>query len=293
LNLVPFGALVDEQDRYLVESFTFNYLASGRDLLRSEEGSKARGKAIVIANPAFDSGGADIGAGAKDAASPVSARSRDFSGLKFEALPGTAAEAQALQHIVPEALVLTGEQATETALKRLHGPRILHIATHGFFLEDQVVEPVKSGRSRAAPVREDPMLRSGLAFAGANRPASGDDDGVLTALEAAGLDLVGTKLVVLSACETGFGEVKNGEGVFGLRRAFAVAGAETMLMSLWQVEDEAPKNLMVEYHRRLVQGEDRTEALRQAQVALLRDPKHSHPFFWASFISSGQVGALK
>ena len=293
LNLLPYGALVDEHGRHLLERFSFNYLASGRDLLRSKEGSKPRSPAVVMADPAFD-GEAAAGTGGQESAAPAgTARSRDHSGVKFDALPGTAAEAQALQRILPEAQVLTGTRASETALKRLHGPRILHIATHGFFLQDQGAAPVASGRSAVAPARENPMLRAGLALAGANRlPSSGDDDGVLTALEAAGLDLAGTKLVVLSACETGFGEVKNGEGVFGLRRAFAMAGAETMLMSLWQVEDEATKNLMVGYHRRIAQGEDRTEALRQAQLELLRDPKHSHPFFWASFISSGQDGAL-
>jgi CHAT domain-containing protein len=177
--------------------------------------------------------------------------------------------------------VLTGKDATETAAKRIGGPRILHIATHGFFLEDTAAES------------EDPMLRSGLVFAGVNALGSGEDDGVLTALEAAGLDLRGTRLVVLSACETGLGEVKNGEGVFGLRRAFVVAGAETLLMSLWQVADEATKDLMVAYYTRLARGEPRAEALRQAQLGMLKDPSTARPFFWAAFISSGEAGALK
>jgi CHAT domain-containing protein len=99
--------------------------------------------------------------------------------------------------------------------------------------------------------------------------------------------------VVLSACETGLGEVRNGEGVFGLRRAFVVAGAETLLMSLWQVADEATKDLMTSYYSRLAKGEARAEALRQAQLAMLKDAKTAHPFFWAAFISSGESGSLK
>jgi CHAT domain-containing protein len=292
LNLVPFGALVDEQNRYLVERFTFTYLASGRDLLR-ESAMAPRGPALIIADPAFGSQGTGAPSGAE-----AGGRSRNFDGLSFERLPGTASEAQALKRILAEAVVLTGDQATETVAKQSKGPRILHIATHGFFLENASEDPAQSGtRSSkltggAAPA-ENPMLRSGLVFAGVNALRSGDDDGVLTALEASALDLAGTKLVVLSACETGLGQVRNGEGVFGLRRAFTVAGAESLLMSLWQVADEATKDLMIGYYTRLAKGEGRAEALRQTQLAMLKDPKLSHPFFWASFIPSGEWGSLK
>lgn len=142
--------------------------------------------------------------------------------------------------------------------------------------------PVPPGRKI-----ENPLLRSGLALAGANRRQSGEEDGILTALEASGLDLWGTKLVVLSACETGIGEVKTGEGVYGLRRALVMAGAETQVMSLWKVDDEATKNLMVGYYKRLLAGEGRSEALRQVQLAMLKSPATAHPFYWASFIASG------
>jgi len=277
LNLIPLGALVDETGSYLLERYTINYLASGRDLLDLGRNDPARGPAVIIADPVFD---------AKDAGNPQSTdgssrRSIDFRSFKFDRLPGTAAEAQALKSVLPDASVLTGTAATETAAKKIAGPRILHIATHGFFLEDL------PGNA------EDPMLRSGLVFAGVNALSSAEDDGVLTALEASNLDLRGTKLVVLSACETGLGEVKNGEGVFGLRRAFVVAGAETLLMSLWQVADEATKDLMTSYYNRLSRGESRSEALRQTQLAMLKDPKTAHPFFWAAFISSGETGNLK
>ena len=292
LNLIPFGALMDEDNRYLLESVSFNYLNSGRDLLRLENDEKPRSPALVIANANFD-GGEHV-TGDLSLGLPQSVRSRDLANAKFDSLPGTAGEAQALKQILPDAVVLTGVQATETSLKQVKGPRILHLATHGFFLEDlEANQGVSAHGSKSGHVLENPMLRSGLAFAGANIRRSGNDDGFLTALEAAGLDLVGTKLVVLSACETGVGDVKNGEGVFGLRRGFIVAGAETMLMSLWQVDDEATKSLMIEYYRRLAQGEGRAEALRQAQLALLQGPQYNHPFFWASFISSGQSGSMR
>ena len=143
---------------------------------------------------------------------------------------------------------------------------------------------------RVAPgVRvENPLLRSGLALAGANMRRSGEDDGILTALEAAGLNLWGTKLVVLSACDTGVGEVKNGEGVYGLRRALVLAGAETQMMSLWPVSDEGTRDLMIGYYKALQAGQGRGEALRQVQLQMLAHPDRRHPFYWASFIQSGE-----
>ena len=218
--------------------------------------------------------------------------------------------------------MLTKAQATEAAVKRLSGPRILHIATHGFFLQSETPEMPETrgvgfGREDIDEARlakfaaqvKDPLIRSGLALAGANQGKSGEDDGVLTALEAAGLDLWGTKLVVLSACDTGVGEVKNGEGVQGLRRAMVLAGAETQVMSLWPVSDNATRDLMVEYYERLQTGEGRGESLRQVQLNMLKGegvrgvkPLHdgkaaftgrSHPYYWASFIQSGEWANLE
>jgi CHAT domain-containing protein len=282
LNLVPFGALVDEQDRYLIETLTFNYVSSGRDLLREPTSANARSApAVLIADPTFDGGLGDRAS---------SSTLRSMLDNHFDPLPGTAVEAQAIKTLLPDAVVFTRERATETALKSVAAPRILHIATHGFFLADQ---DLSGADSATAAGLEDPMLRSGLVFAGANEGRSGADDGVLTALEASALGLAGTELVVLSACETGVGDVKTGEGVFGLRRAFMAAGAETLVMSLWRVDDDATRQLMVEFYRRLVNGEGRAEALRQASLTLLRDPTHRHPFYWASFIMTGEGGRMR
>jgi CHAT domain-containing protein len=142
------------------------------------------------------------------------------------------------------------------------------------------------------PTGENPLLRSGLALAGANRLESGAQDGILTALEMATLDLWGTKLVVLSACETGLGEVEVGEGVYGLRRALVIAGAEAQLMSLWKVDDAATRELMTAYYQRLVVGEGRAEALRQVQLEMLANPALRRPRYWASFIPIGAWGPL-
>ena len=281
LNLVPFGALVDETKQYLVERFLFTYLTTGRDLLGFNASSPAVGRPVIIADPDFGT----VGNG------PTSARFA-LPSLVFDRLPGTAAEAQAIQAVLPNAELLTGKEASESALKQLMRPRILHLATHGFFLRDADLRG--SGQQRIdSSAGWNPLLRSGLVFAGVNQGQDGRDDGVLTALEATGLDLSGTGLVVLSACETGLGDTKNGEGVYGLRRALAMAGAESQLVSLWNVDDAATKELMVDYYQRLLSGTGRSEALRQTQRQMLTKDNRKHPFYWASFILSGRWTRLE
>lgn len=303
LNLVPFPALVDERGRFLVEQYTFVYLTSGRDLLRLAARRPSRQEAaLIVADPDFDDDrGLQATSALTAASSSSSRRSTDHAGLAFHRLPGTADEARVLSGLLPGTRVLTGSAATEAALKQVQAPTILHIATHGFFLADRVVAPetrdVVASRpwtweTSAGTGDENPLLRSGLALAGANRLRSGDEDGVLTALEAAGLNLSGTKLVVLSACETGVGAVQRGEGVYGLRRALVLAGAESQVMSLWKVADEATKDLMAAYYRRLLQDAGRAEALRQAQLQIAANPLRRHPFFWASFILIGDWAPL-
>lgn len=204
--------------------------------------------------------------------------------------------------MLPRATLLTGSQATENVIKQLQAPTILHIATHGFFLQDvpQVAPPdfsrsILRGTRSATPnsrPTENPLLRSGLALAGANPRKSGNEDGILTALEAAGLNLSGTKLVVLSACKTGLGDVTNGQGVYGLRRAFAIAGSESQLMSLWAVNDYSTNTFMVNYYKRLMNNVGRSDVLRQTQLEMLANSTYQHPYYWAAFIPSGNWTAL-
>ena len=223
---------------------------------------------------------------------------RSLSEIYFAPLGGTAQEAQAIQRLFPEARVLVGSQATKAALKQAVAPRVLHIATHGFFLQDPQTSVMSGGsqsakRGTATNVEsENPLLRSGLALAGANLPGASRDEGILTALEASGLNLWGTKLVVLSACDTGLGEVHNGEGVYGLRRAFVLAGAESLVMSLWPASDYSTRSLMTSYYRNLKQGLGRGAALRQAQLDMLRHNPQLHPFYWANFFQSGEWANL-
>lgn len=291
LNLIPFEALVDEQGKFLVESYSLSYLTSGRDLLRMQTARESKSKPLVIANPFFGEPESLLATNTRKTNSSRKQRksitaARSMSDTYFAPLGGTAQEARSIQTLFPESVFLTEAQATESALKQTNAPQILHIATHGFFLEDG-----KASENINAKI-ENPLLRSGLALAGANQRKDGKDDGVLTALEATGLNLWGTKLVVLSACDTGLGEVKNGEGVYGLRRAFVLAGTETLVMSLWSVSDYVTRELMTNYYKNLKQGFGRGEALRQVQLSMLKRRERQHPFYWASFIQSGEWANL-
>jgi CHAT domain-containing protein len=310
LNLIPFAPLVDERNQYLIESYTISYLTSGRDLLRLQTSQPSESAPMVVANPAFGRAATAVARAGQNAAGFRSGgpgpRQNDPDQIYFQPLPSTRREALAIKATLRKASMLLRDQATESALKRARAPRILHIATHGFFLDDQEAPPAETrgffddDPLRASGLRfskwaakvENPLLRSGLALAGANQGRGGDDDGLLTALEVAGLDLWGTKLVTLSACDTGVGEVKNGEGVQGLRRALVLAGSESQVMSLWPVLDSTTWDLMVPYYKALRQGKGRSDGLRQAQLRMLRSEDCQHPFYWAAFIQSGEWGNL-
>jgi CHAT domain-containing protein len=314
LNLVPFAALVDGRNEYLIKRYHFSYLTSGRDLLRLQVKQPSRQNALVIANPDFGTSATtrqtERGLFARPVTAPAEGNTSILSVAFFPALPGTAGEADALKDLLPEAAIYSAHQATETQLKQANGPAILHVATHGFFLSDDTAGTRAASADPSARLRlENPLLRSGLALAGANHLKGGADDGIFTALEAAGLDLWGTRLVVLSACDTGVGEVKTGEGVYGLRRALVLAGSETQVMSLWPVSDAATRDLMIAYYRGLQRGEARAAALHQVQLRMLERAErgltpdgrkqsarhardYSHPFYWASFILSGEDATL-
>lgn len=310
LALVPFAALLGADGKAAVEAFDMTYVSSGRDLLRLANRSTPRAGALVFANPAYDDAGDTTAANSP----PTRARSlsRDLArgSMSFTPLPGAEAEAKAIAPLLAGSRLSVGAAAREADLKAVHGPSILHIATHGFFLRDLPDSAAPAAASRGAAVFgddptapvpaapapkavrwENPLLRSGIALAGANHRRSGEEDGILTALEASGLDLWGTRAVVLSACQTGVGESRSGQGVFGLRRALVLAGAETLVMSLWDVDDEATKDLMVAWYKRIGAGEPRGAALRAVQREMLQGSRGGgrwrHPALWAAFVAVG------
>jgi CHAT domain-containing protein len=295
LNLIPFAALIDEDGRFLVEKQTISYVTSSRDLIRIRRTADAKSDEapVIIANPLFDAGAKTEPLTQKGAAASSTDRNAQMQTLRFGVLPGTAQEATAIARMLRNARVYTGAGATETVLKQVNAPVILHIATHGFFLRGTAAGATETrglkvaSEPQSAGNPEDALLLSGLALAGANQRSSDEEDGILTALEASGLNLWGTRMVVLSACETGVGDTRNGQGVYGLRRALALAGAESQVMSLWRVSDTATRDLMIAYYQRLLSGETRADALRNVQLAFLKERARAHPFYWASFIQSG------
>jgi len=206
------------------------------------------------------------------------------------------------------------QQVLDEQVKQIGGPQILHIATHGFFMPKQEEDEQELIRNfgmlgnfgEQAMFRgkrfENPLLRSGLALAGVNAffqgkvPVTGAEDGLLTALDVTGMDLIGTDLVVLSACETGLGEALPGEGVYGLRRAFTLAGARTLILSLWKVPDKETKDLMVNVYTKLLHGTPKAQALREAQREMLAARRAAgqadSPFYWGAFVCVGDPGKL-
>ncbi len=309
LTRLPFEVLPTGNGRYLIDDYAISYLSVGRDMLRF--GASASGQPpapLVAAAPDFD-----LNSGVQpQAALPADVpgrRSADLSHIQpFRPLPYTHVEGIQVATMLKVPPLLEA-QVLERQLKAHQSPRILHLATHGFFLQDQEHDPNRAlpsiePSSSLGPDRlgqlarlENPLLRSGLALAGANTWLVGGslppeaEDGLLTAEDVSGLDLLSTELVVLSACETGLGEVQVGEGVFGLRRAFVLAGAKTLVMSLWKVPDQQTQELMLDFYQRILrQRQSRAVALRAAQLAL--KTTNPDPLYWGAFICQGDPGPL-
>ena len=318
INLVNLATLPTGTDRFLIETGPLiHYLAAERDLVRAGEGGKSGAGLLALGGADFDAGAAPSRSGAAPSLlasllrGPESA-CNDFKSLKFAPLPGTLAEMEEVRTLWKEKKgggkvdELKGRLATESALKeRARGKAVIHFATHGFFLNDRCRSSFQSARGVGLPegaskadslVGENPLFLSGLALAGANRrddPASGPDgdDGILTAAEVASLDLRGVEWAVLSACETGVGPVQAGEGVLGLRRAFQVAGARTVIMSLWPVSDLAAREWIRRLYKGRFAGLSTAEAVQQASLDILQVRRKAgvstHPFYWGGFIASG------
>jgi CHAT domain-containing protein len=307
LNLVPFEVLKSQDGTSLMDRFTISYLNSGQDVARFSVPHTASHKVVVLANPDFDLGGEAKSIPGPDMGLYKGKRSIDIGNIHFNPLPGTQKEAKAIssQFQRKDVLSLFGSGALESGLMSVKAPHILHLATHGYFLghqdtsiEDKLlgsagrgVKLVGNGGALSAEPRidsklENPMLRSGIALARANTSIQkGDDEGLVCAEKILGMDLFGTDLVVLSACNTGVGKVQDGEGVFGLKRAFILAGARTLVVSLWPVPDEETKDLMVQFYKGLVKGKTKAQALAQAKKLIAN--KKPDPYYWAAFVLVG------
>ena len=335
LALIPFEAIRLTDKRYLVEQYHVSYLSNGRELMPRLTPPGEPGPAVVVSDPAYDfiDTGNDQPTGTLLASvDQTRSQAMETRGLSFQSLPGFSREAQAVSAAWKNSgtsdplTLIEGNAAEEEALFQLNRPRFLHLVTHGFFFPDLNTfrglssegsvfnsargpgsDPENRGLAKVRRKQvtaqsgpaEDARLRSGLALAGANqwlqRNRAGRSDGLLTALEVENLNLWGTELVVLSACETGLGEVQVGEGVMGLRRAFQQAGARTVMSSLWKVPDAETERLMTRFFQLWLTGSDKSAALRSAQLELITrlktepdsNRRESPPFYWAAFICHG------
>jgi CHAT domain-containing protein len=302
LNFISFATLLTPDDQFLSQKYLLRYVTSGRDLLREKKSPK-KGRVFIFGNPDFS--GQVVLAATNVTGNPFALRQleqRDLASVRLLQLPGTARECALLFEQGRKwewtTKVFSGAEATEAQLDALESPYILHIATHGFFLPD--IEPPRpepferlrgiggvkpfgasgSMSMNMAPsfgplvALKNPMHRSGLALAGAQSTLEAwkrgetpptDNDGILTAAEVGVLKLDGTWLVVLSACDTGIGEIKAGEGVLGLRRGFIQAGTENLLMTLWSVADKETARFMLDFYDAAHRSGDAGQALADVE----------------------------
>lgn len=271
-NQVNLNTLKKKEGDYVLNRYDLVVLGNSKDLLAIKQRKKG-----VPKKDAFLLGFPDYGGNAV-------------------ALPGTKVEIEGITKILTTAGYKTTQrqqkEASESNIKAVKGPSLMHIATHGYFLADADLNGGDALGIDAENAKNNPLLRSGLILAGvpaADNNAAPDlesnDNGVLTAYEAMNLNLEGTDLIVLSACETGLGDVRAGEGVYGLQRAFLVAGANALVMSLWKVDDAATQQLMTSFYSNWSKTGDKLKSFKQAQLQLMA--KYKEPYYWGAFVMMG------
>ncbi len=318
LNLVSFAGLKDCSRTYLVEKHAIQYLSSGRDLMRFTKSQRPGFGLIAFGDPDFDASCSErlnaLGQEHFEGSGNLILRSlpsswNQLSSIHLYPLPATRREIELVAKRWREAtgepsLVYVGADASEERFKRqASGKRVIHIATHGYYLSRNTSTDNQLDRA-VTHHQENPLLLAGIFLAGANcsrleaarsspdEPLGSSefaDDGILTAYEVSTLNLEGTDLVVLSACETGLGEIRDGEGVYGLRRAFQIAGARAVVSALWQVPDETTAEMMA--HLYASTHATLPKRIRAAQLEAIKKLRTTnrcdHPFLWASFITIG------
>lgn len=291
LNFLNLGTLTSEDGTFLAERYSIKYVAGGRDLLLASPKPADARTLVAFGNPDFLKGkstlGSPQGTDVPMVATMMSMRG-DYGTVALHELPGTEQEVGFLKGNAVrwklESQTFVGQAATEAQLAALRSPKILHLATHGFTLPETPAEKVLGTGSaifgnQPSPVGlKNPMLSSGLALAGAKTTLEAwklgevpptENDGILTAQEVGALDLNGTWLVVLSACDTGLGESRNGEGVLGLRRGFVQAGAQNLLMTLWPISDKWSVDIMKAFYEKAMVTGDAPQAMAEVQAEWL------------------------
>jgi CHAT domain-containing protein/Tfp pilus assembly protein PilF len=309
LNLVSFAGLKDDNGKYLIEDYPVHYLSTGRDLIRLQDNPAPGRGLLAMGDPDYDlsfqpTTGEKIRAGVTALLTVMNLRSscEELSKLHVASLPGTRTEITAVsnqwvQNHTEPFVTYFGSDATEEQFKQnAPGKRVIHLATHGLYIGEECIPKLtRHGfKESGGYMGENPLLQCGFLLAGANRHGEGAreanrEDGIVTAEDVAGLNLQGTDLVVLSSCESGLGAVKSGEGVYGLRRAFQMAGARTVISALWPIDDKATADFMGQLFAAKNESMHQTlQRIALNRLSVLRaQGKSDHPFYWAAFVATG------
>lgn len=316
LNLVSFAGLKDQQGRYLVETTSIHYLTTGRDLLRLKRTGASSTGLLALGDPDYDATIAqrqtalnrpyateeELYGMSLLATRGIRSSRGSISDITVPPLPGSRYEIDGVVKSWPvrtagPVVILVGANASEDNFKReAVGKRAIHLATHGFYIRSERDKgfPDAEVRGNAPRYMGNPLLYSGLFLAGGNLHGQGAnsaniEDGILTAEEVSTMNLRGTRLVVLSACESGVGDVQLGEGVYGLRRAFQMAGARTVVSALWPVSDKTTAEMMAQLYSQSKKSlPERIRKMQLAQIKKLHKGGLSdHPYNWAGFIALG------
>lgn len=270
-NQVNINTLQNTDGSFLIDKYKVVMIGNAKDIIHKSQQATTKKNAFLLGYP-------------------------DYQTSDVAPLPGTQVEIETISKLLASKGYKLSKNlssaATEDNLKRINKPRIVHIATHGYFQADEEVE--SSFGVHYDNAKNNPLLRSGLLLANVGKSLTdtvstdiaAQNNGILTAYEAINLDLADTELVVLSACETGLGEIKSGEGVYGLQRAFQIAGANSLIMSLWKVNDEATQKLMSSFYANWMSGMKKHQAFHQAQLQLKKELKH--PYYWGAFVMIGE-----
>lgn len=292
LNKVNLATLLNPETKsYILDRYKVRLLSNTRELIETADSDDLDNRMILFGYPQYQLDEATEGTSSLLLAGSNTERS---FGEEISLLPGTLEEVKSIQTMAHAATwqneLYLEKEANEANIKQIKSPKVLHIATHGFFLED-LPEVDQEGGLTSRNARFNPLLRSGLLLAGAqntlkNEDIPGEEDGILTAYEVMNLHLEKTSLVVMSACETGLGEVKNGEGVYGLQRAFMVAGCDNLIMSLWKVNDQTTQLLMSQFYEHWLQGKTKLEAFNQAILSVRS--QYAEPYYWGAFVMLGK-----
>jgi CHAT domain-containing protein len=289
-NQININSLQNSETKmYIFDEIELQNVTNTKDLVLRKTAKPSKKQIVLFGNPDY-------------ALDENTHHSNELYASLLNQLPGTEEEVKKINKTMAQnswsPKMYVGDDATEKNIKNLNNPKVLHVATHGFFEKDALVS--NDNDTDKDRVKENPLLRSGLMLAGASvtlynrnntifntqKIETSYEDGILTAYEAMNLNLDNTELVVLSACETGQGEVKNGEGVYGLQRAFVIAGAKSIIISLWKVNDETTQKLMSAFYLEWIKTGNKVLAFRNAQASLKKE--FPAPYYWGAFVMVGE-----